>query len=165
MPTAAAGGLPFQTQPAPPPQQTPDALPFMQPQAPAEPQAPTFVQPQPQQPQEGGLPSFQTTDTAKIQYEETSENSLPPLGQPVIIGDPVPQEPRTGTFGLQATEVDKAPMGFQIGSDAINPPMTPANIAQFPVAEATETPENKEQRQAQDEAKRFARLLILEIKL
>ena len=66
----------------------------------------------------------------------------------------------------QAQDQENTPMGFQISSQHINPPAVASNIAQFPPQPAAPGEEiSKNAKQAQDEAKRFARLLILEIKL
>jgi len=163
-PGAAASQPPFQQPQQQPQQQTPFAAP-QQPQT-SEQDAPSGFEPTQEMP--GGL-------GAEAQQESTG--GLPPFMPQQQIPDPeqqaapeqAPSAPprRTGTFGMQEGAAqpggESSQMGFGISSEQIRPSTDSANVIPMPGQKAQ--PVQPDDRQKHDEAKRFARLLILEIKL
>jgi hypothetical protein len=167
----AAAGLPFQASAASAPaSQTRTPPPFMQPGKPVS--APPIMKPQEPQSAQPDLPPFQSQPSQPQQtpFADTAKDAHPSfVSTQKIPQQPAAPEPKTGTFGMQgqqAPEQGDTPMGFQISAQPINPPAAASNITQFPPQYGTPGEEiSKSEKQAQDEAKRFARLLILEIKL
>jgi hypothetical protein len=165
-----ASSSPFQT-----PQPYADTSPqqFQQPTPP--------FSPPPQPAEQSSQPFFEQTQ--KIpggfggEVQTDSSTGLPPFmpqqkipdSQPPLQPDQVSTAPpqRTGTFGMREQDVQSAnarsPMGFEISSEQIRPSAQPTNVIQMPGQQVQ--PSEEENRQKHDEAKRFARLLILEIKL
>jgi hypothetical protein len=152
---------------------------------PYQPPAPPYQVQQPQLPFQQGMPSFSQPEapaSSSRPWEPpafaapqsptiTRFEPTKPEIKPIVLPGPSAQQPaspRTGTYGMNAQAVEpgvelRPPIGFDPLSEQTR--FQPQNnVIQMP-SSSLKMPADKENRQAHDEAKRFARLLILEIKL
>jgi hypothetical protein len=153
-----------------PPYQSPTPLPqFQQPQLPFQQATPSFSQPEAPVPstKPWEAPTFTAPQSPTITHFEPARPDV----KPILIPGPSIQQPagpRTGTYGMNPQAVEpgielRPPIGFDPLSEQTR--FQPQNnVIQMPSSGIKLTAE-RENRQAHDEAKRFARLLILEIKL
>lgn len=155
---------PFQPQPVSPPQSLPfQSQPIPPFSAPQQPQTP-FSKPWDQQPFTASPSQQQSPFIAPF---EPTKPEIKPIIMPAAPSQQ-PAAPRTGTYGMNPQTAEpsvelRPPIGFDPLSEQtrIQPQ---SNVIPMP-GTMPKPPESVGDRQAHDEAKRFARLLILEIKL
>jgi len=153
---------PLYQSPTPPPH-------IQQPQLPFQQSTPSFTQPEAPVPSSKPweTPAFVAPQSPTITHFEPTRPDV----KPIVIPGPSfqqPASPRTGTYGmnLQAAEPGvelRPPIGFDPLSEQTR--FQPQNNVIPMPSSALKTTAERDNRQAHDEAKRFARLLILEIKL